>query len=131
LLEPPPGAIDTGVLEVAGRRFELSELEREQFGEVIALRIPDRLSDLSPWPMSRLRFTTEPEDVLVVLPDRDPVPLIGERHSANGGRWRLDGAIGLSEDEAGSPVVSVNDGAVIGQLGWFEDGGAIAPLVER
>ncbi|HRF02398.1 MAG TPA: MlaD family protein [Pirellulaceae bacterium] len=130
LLELPEGALDGGVLEVAGRRYDLSTLVREQYGELVALRIDDKLADLPPWPMSRIRFAKGPEDALLLLPEREPVPLVGEKQAGNGGLWRPDGSIGVSEDECGAPVISVADGALIGMLGWFDESGAIAPLVE-
>ena len=129
-------------LQVAGRRFQISELEAgdlvEDLGPRLRILRPGAFGEA--WeglmePNEAIatqprRTLVAPEDLLLVRDSgRDPIGIDASRLRMEGDGALVDGRIPLSEDWHGSLALARSDGAVVGVLAVPADGKAeIVPI---
>lgn len=121
LFQPETAAIEGMGLEVAGLQYSLPDLPLESYGDLTVLEMPEAPANLEPFPTSRLRVPTEPEDVLLFVPGMDPFPIVASRLTQVDGQWLLAPSIPVPPDKQGALLIAVKDGAVIGMVSVIED----------
>jgi hypothetical protein len=121
LFQPETAAIEGMGLEVAGLQYSLTDLPLESYGDLTVLEMPEAPANLEPFPTSRLRVPTEPEDVLLFVPGMDPFPIVASRLTQVDGQWLLAPSIPVPPDKQGALLIAVKDGAVIGMVSVIED----------
>jgi hypothetical protein len=142
LLTVPEGAREGRAdLEVAGRRFQVAELQAqgllEDLGPNLRLVRPAAFGEAwagllepnEPIATRARRALTTPEDLLVVRESgRDPVGIDATRLAMEGDRVAIDDRIPITAGWHGSLAMARADGAVVGML-LVEDGAAsIVPI---
>jgi paraquat-inducible protein B len=130
LFQPEPAAIEGMGLEVAGLQYSLPDLPLESHGELSVLEMPETPTKIKPFPISRLRAPTEPEDVLLFVPGIDPFPIVASRLTQADGQWLLAPSIPVPPDKQGALLIAVKDGAVIGMVSVIEDQVQLALIQE-
>ena len=121
LFRPETAAIEGMGLEVAGLQYSLPDLPLESHGDLSVLEMPETPANIEPFPVSRLRVPTEPEDVLLFVPGVDPFPIVARRLTQVDGQWLLAPSIPVPPDKQGALLIAVKDGAVIGMVSVIED----------
>ena len=108
-------------LEVMGLRYSLTDLPADQQGDLSILDMPETPEDITPFPSSRLRVPTEPEDVLMFIPGNEPFPIVASRITQVEGQWILAPSIPVPPDKQGALLIAVKDGAILGMVSVIED----------
>ena len=121
LFEPDAAAIEGMGLEVMGLRYSLTDLPADQHGDLSILDMPETPEDIIPFPSSRLRVPTEPEDVLMFIPGNEPFPIVASRITQVEGQWVLAPSIPVPPDKQGALLIAVKDGAILGMVSVIED----------
>ena len=132
LLVPEGTREKQGTLEIAGQAFSLGpdQVSRSADLASTALELPQDYQKFR-WPASAVRRPAELEDALLLWGTRErSTPLPAARMSLAESRWRLDASLPISADAHGAPVISANDGAVIGLLVISDNQPFVAPIPE-
>ncbi len=141
LIDRERSLLGPGSLLVAGRKQRQGAAQLEVGGEVVSLDeaaqvLGDGLALRSaqvgerPWPSTRMRAASEPEDCIVVGdPRAEPLALAAGKLRAGGGAWRVDAAVPADERWHGAAVLSRRDGMLVGLLLVDEDDGARVALI--
>ncbi len=117
---------DAVLLEVAGKSIALKGDHQTYVG---GLAVLSEQVSTNVWPSSKRRNATMPEDCLVFAdPASKPLPLAASRLTEDGGKWRIDSALGLDEVWHGAPVVARADGMLVGLLLVEDDTAHVALL---
>lgn len=128
ITEPEKARNGTGRLEVVGRSLSAPREPSWAANGIGLIRtvISDR-----PWPRSRMRILTEPEDCVIVAGGADAtMPLAAVRLALTEGILTIDEAISFEDSWQGAAILARDDGALVGILIVEEGAGSVALLPE-
>jgi hypothetical protein len=117
-LAPPENNREEVELEIEGEVFALPDARLTTKGPICLLRLTNWQPQQLPWPASRIRTPTDPEDCLIVSGDssvRQPLAAGRLRRTTEG--WSIDTSLSFDEtDWHGACVIATADAMLVGIL---------------